>query len=65
MSREEANRLSSLRRDELRKNEELEKNKILKIRNMLRVSVFYIFNEQGTNRVKVFRFLRVLILFCI
>ncbi len=43
MSREEANRLSSLRREELRKNEELERNKILKIRNMLKVS-FLFFN---------------------
>lgn len=43
MSREEANRLSSLRRDELRKNEELERNKLLKIRNMLRVSYQHFF----------------------
>ena len=39
MSREEANRLSSLRRDELRKNRELESNRALRIKNMLKVSL--------------------------
>jgi len=41
MSREEANRLSSLRRDELRKNRELESNRALRIKNMLKVRLFY------------------------
>lgn len=40
MSREEANRLSSLRREELRKNRELENNRALRIKNMLKVSGF-------------------------
>jgi hypothetical protein len=40
MSREEANRLSSLRRDELRKNRELESNRALRIKNMLKVRLF-------------------------
>ena len=39
MSREEANRLSSLRRDELRKNRELESNRALRIKNMLKVNI--------------------------
>lgn len=38
MSREEANRLSSLRREELRKNRELENNRALRLKNMLKVS---------------------------
>ena len=37
MSREEANRLSSLRREELRKNRELENNRALRLKNMLKV----------------------------
>jgi hypothetical protein len=46
MSREEANRLSSLRREELRKNKELENNRALRIKNMLKVSRFdFIFKE--------------------
>lgn len=38
MSREEANRLSSQRREELRKDRELEGNRTLRIKNMLKVS---------------------------
>jgi hypothetical protein len=42
MSREEANKLSSQRREELRKNHELESNRTLRIKNMLKVStIFY------------------------
>ncbi len=41
MSREEANRLSSIRRDELRKNQELESNRALRIKNMLKVEFFF------------------------
>lgn len=37
MSREEANRLSSLRREELRQNRELESNRTLRIKNILKV----------------------------
>jgi hypothetical protein len=37
MSREEANKLSSQRREELRKNRELEGNTTLRIKNMLKV----------------------------
>ena len=37
MSREEANKLSSQRREELRKNRELESNRTLRIKNMLKV----------------------------
>ena len=49
MSREEANRLSSLRRDELRKNRELESNRALRIKNMLKVNIvdircFFVFD---------------------
>lgn len=36
MSREEANRLSSLRREELRQNRELENNRALRLKNMLK-----------------------------
>lgn len=39
MSREEANRLSSQRREELRKNRELESNRTLRIKNMLKVII--------------------------
>lgn len=38
MSREEANRLSSQRREELRKNREMENNRALRLKNMLKVS---------------------------
>ena len=38
MSREEANRLSSMRREEIRKNRELESNKMLRLKNILKVS---------------------------
>jgi hypothetical protein len=37
MSREEANRLSSLRREELRKNREIENNKVLRLKQMIKV----------------------------
>jgi hypothetical protein len=37
MSREEANRLSSQRREELRKNRELENNRALRLKNILKV----------------------------
>ena len=40
MSREEANRLSSQRREELRKNREIENNRALKLKNILKVSFF-------------------------
>ncbi|RNA14634.1 junctophilin-3, partial [Brachionus plicatilis] len=36
MSREEANRLSSLRREQIRKNRELESNRTLRLKNMLK-----------------------------
>ena len=38
MSREEANRLSSMRREEIRKNREMESNKMLRLKNILKVS---------------------------
>ena len=44
MSREEANRLSSLRREELRKNRELENNRTLRLKNMLKVKKKYFSN---------------------
>ena len=43
MSREEANRLSSQRREELRKNRELESNRALRLKNMLKVSFLLLF----------------------
>lgn len=38
MSREEANRLISLRREQIRKNRELETNRTLRLKNILKVS---------------------------
>jgi hypothetical protein len=38
MSREEANRLCSLRREEIRKNQQLENNRLLRIKTIFKVS---------------------------